>query len=170
MPRRQTHQGLKFPTENILTHTILSNMLYILLVLCYTLSVSLSCFARCGVCCCGLFFCLNATAPRTSRRASYAVPHLLSRISHRFDALFSSSMSLGCTRGGIPASPSPIAHHPAASTASPMVGQYRSSSSAVSPRRRSASQKISISSCIRVVSVKRLPPRTAPRFRRISTS
>ena len=21
MPRRQTHQGLKFPTENILTHT-----------------------------------------------------------------------------------------------------------------------------------------------------
>ena len=22
MPRRQTHQGLKFPTENILTHTL----------------------------------------------------------------------------------------------------------------------------------------------------
>lgn len=63
-----------------------------------------------------------------------------------------------------------IAHHPTASTAASMVGQYRSTSSAESPRRRSASQKISISSCIRVVSVIRLPPRTAPRFRRISTS
>ena len=64
----------------------------------------------------------------------------------------------------------PIDHHPTASTAASMVGQYRSISSAVSPRRQSASQKISISSCMRVVSVIRLPPRTAPRFRRTSTS
>ena len=35
MPRRQTHQGLKFPTENILTHTDLFFMFVPKLLLCY---------------------------------------------------------------------------------------------------------------------------------------
>jgi len=36
MPRRQTHQGLKFPTENILTHTFDGFSLHTDNQICYT--------------------------------------------------------------------------------------------------------------------------------------